>query len=144
MPGYKPGAHHMVVYASAQAALQAAATAFSSNPQDKTTLGNLLDQNVIICRLRDGKKKYKGKAKVLQYLTNGPVAPTGQIPGIAGSTFNPTTYTPLGDSKVTGTAAWTDIDGSTDNPTLNYDFDFDPDNNFVITKFFAVGPSSTD
>jgi hypothetical protein len=142
MPDYKADKRHVVVYASARDALLAAATAF--NAQDKATLKDLLDDNVIVCRLQDGKKKYKGKTKVLQYLTNGPIAPTGQIPGIAGSTFNPTTRTPLGDSKVTGSAAWTDIDGSTANPTLNYDFDFDPENNFVITKFFAVGQSSID
>jgi hypothetical protein len=145
MPDRKPEAHrHAAVYASARDALLAAANAFNANPQDKTTLGNLLDDNVIICRLQDGTKKYKGKAKVLEYLTNGPIAPTGHIPGIAGSQFIPTTRTPVGNSKVTGTGTWKDIDGSTANPTLNYDFDFDPDNNFVITKFFAVGPGSID
>lgn len=136
--------HAAVVYASAVDALVAAKAAFNANPQDKTTLSNLLDDHVIVCKLQDGKKKYKGKTKVLQYLTNGPIAPTGQIPGIAGSQFNPTTYFLRGNSKVTGSAGWTDIDGSTDNPVLTYDFDFDPENNFVITKFYAVGPSSTD
>jgi hypothetical protein len=106
-------------------------------PQDKNKLAGTLDPNVFVYKLKDGTKKHSGKAAVLAYLTTGPIAPVGHLPGIAGSKFTPNKNDQhASDTKVHGTAAWVDIDGNTDHPTLNYDFDFDP-NSGLIVKFFA-------
>jgi len=102
------------------------------NANDKNSLGTCLNNDVILCEVRDQAPIAKGKAAVLAILTN---SLNDHPPGLKGATFTPNNDEKDTPTKVHGTAYWHDNDGSQDDPAIAYDFDFDDAS--LILKMYA-------
>lgn len=116
--------------AAVKATFDKAWKAFNAN--DKAKLATCLNENVLLCEVKDQAPIATGKAAVLAILTN---SPNDNPRGLKGATFTPNNDEKANATKVKGTAYWHDNDGSQDDPAIAYDFDFDDAS--LILKMYA-------